>query len=164
MTTNGKNRQGFKKENFFVSSDRKLLQIGRMHKFLSTQAYWSLGIPRSLVKKAAQASLCFGVYHKAGKDTVQVGYARLVTDGCTFAWLCDVYIEPEFRGLGLAKTLMSAVMAHPSSRGLRRICLATKDAHSLYKQFGFEITANPGSWMEIKNNDIYLKRVKQKAQ
>jgi GNAT superfamily N-acetyltransferase len=143
------------KKDFFVSGDKKLMQLDRIHKFLSTEAYWCLGIPKRVVAKAVDASLCFGVFQNTAAGPVQVGFARLVTDDCTFAWLCDVYVEPEFRGLGLSSLLMKEVMAHKSIKALRRICLATRDAHFLYSKFGFKPTSSPTSWMEIKNNAIY---------
>lgn len=147
---------------FFVSADNKLLQIDRVHEFLSTKAYWCPGIPKRLVAKAAEASLCFGLYRRTAEGPLQIGYARIVTDGCTFAWLCDVYVEPEYRGRGLSSTLMRAVMAHKTIKGLRRVCLATKDAHFLYAKFGFKPTASPSSWMEIKNNGIYRRKIKNR--
>jgi len=144
----------WKRDNFDISTDKSLLQIDRIHKFLSQEAYWCLGVPKTVVVKAIEGSLCFGVYDRSGGIT-QIGYARLVTDKATFAWLCDVYIENEYRGTGLSKWLMECVLAHPELQGLRRICLATKDAHKLYEQYGFEITKTPGNWLEIKDNDIY---------
>lgn len=138
-----------------ISTDQKLLQFDRVHKFLSEQAYWCLGIPRETVEKAARGSLCFGLYTDAG---VQIGYARIVTDGATFAWLCDLYVEKQYQGKGFGKQLMEYIMGEPSLKGLRRICLATKDAHSLYKKYGFKVTETPENWMEIKNNNIYRAR------
>lgn len=143
------------KEDFILSTDKFRLQPDRIHKFLSTQAYWCLGIPLSVVKKAIEGSLCFGLFKVEGNKEVQVGFARIVTDGATFAWLCDVYIESELRGLGLSKWMMECLMSHPALKNLRRICLATKDAHPLYKKYGFEVTPTPQNWMEIKDNDLY---------
>lgn len=99
------------------------------------------------------SSLCFGVYENASGE--QVGFARVVTDQATFAWLCDVYIEEAHRGRGLAKKLMEELKAHPALQGLRRFCLTTKDAHGLYEGFGFQVTQTPEYWMEIKDNGIY---------
>lgn len=145
----------WKKGSFHVSTDKSLLQIARIHKFLCNEAYWCLGIPKKVVRQSIEHSLCFGLYEiKLGKKK-QVGYARVVTDSATFAWLCDVYIEQDYRGQELSKWLMSCVLAHPSLKNLRRVCLATKDAHELYKQFGFEVTTTAQNWMEIKDNDIY---------
>lgn len=148
---------GWKKEPFYISTDKKLLQIPRIHHFLSTQAYWSLGIPLEIVKKSIAGSLSFGVFTKETPEDLQVGYARIVSDFASFAWLCDVYVEEPYRNKGLSKWLMECVMSHPDLKNLRRICLATKDAHDLYKQYGFKMTETPQNWMEIKDNDIYKK-------
>ena len=142
---------------FRVSSDPADLQFERVHNFLSKHAYWCLEIPASTLKKALAGSLCFGLYEdKPGGS--QAGFARVVTDGATFAWLCDVYVEEEFRGKGLATGLIECVVAHPQLKGLRRFLLATKDAHGLYKKFGFQVTATPNYWMEIKDNELYQKQ------
>jgi N-acetylglutamate synthase-like GNAT family acetyltransferase len=146
----------WKKDNFVISTNKSKLQIDRIHKFLSQEAYWCIGVPKSVVEKAIEGSLCFGVYDESD-NTAQIGYARLVTDKATFAWLCDVYIENEYRGEGLSKWLMECLLAHPELQGLRRICLATKDAHKLYEKYGFEVTKSPGNWLEIKDNDVYTK-------
>jgi GNAT superfamily N-acetyltransferase len=141
---------------YFVSDRRELLQLSRVHAFLSSKAYWCLGIPLETVERACAHSLCFGVYVDGSNE--QVGFARVVTDEATFAWICDVYIEETARGRGLSKKLMQAVMSHPKLQGLRRICLGTHDAHELYKQFGFYVTKSPQNWMEIKEDQIYLRR------
>ena len=111
------------------------------------------------MKSAIQGSLCFGVYDNGS----QIAFARIITDGATFAWICDVIVEEKFRGRGVSKSLMKAILAHPKLQGLRRICLATKDAHSLYQQFDFKVTETPQNWMEIKDNDIYLGTGTQKG-
>ena len=143
------------KNEYFVSDNKSLLQIDRIHNFLSTKAYWCLGIPKPVVEKAIDASICFGVYQN--KSNNQVGFARVVTDKATFAWLCDVYVEDEHRNNGLAKRLMVFIKTHPDLQSLRRFCLTTKDAHWLYESFDFQITKTPNAWMEIKDNDIYQK-------
>ena len=145
--------QVWEKQSFRISTDKSLLQIPKIHRFLSEEAYWCLGIPMEIVEKSVRTSLCFGLYD--GRN--QVGYARIITDSATFAWLCDIYVEKSHRGQGLSKWLMECVMVHPDLKNLRRLCLATKDAHELYKQFGFEVTKTPGNWMEIKDNDLYKK-------
>ncbi|MBC7458567.1 MAG: GNAT family N-acetyltransferase [Bdellovibrionaceae bacterium] len=142
------------KDNFTITTDKKYLQVDQIQKFLST-AYWSLDIPSEVVKKAAENSICFGVYDHLN-DRAQIGYARVVTDKSTFAWLCDVYIDPKYRGMGLSKWLIECVIDYPELKGLRRICLATKDAQRLYAKYGFQ-PADAGSWMEIKINNIYQK-------
>jgi N-acetylglutamate synthase-like GNAT family acetyltransferase len=138
---------------FLISSDFSKLQFERIHRFLSEEAYWSKGIPRAVVEKAAENSICFGVY----THEHQIGFARVVTDTATFAWFSDVYIEKKYRGQGLSKSLIEFTLADPRLKNLRRLCLATKDAHSLYEKFGFEVTKTPSYWMEIKDNDIYLR-------
>ncbi len=145
------------REGFLVSTDKARLQPDRIHRFLSRDAYWSMEIPLAIVQKAIEGSLCFGVYQTNESGLVQVGFARVITDSATFAWLSDVYVEAEFRGQGLAEFLVQSILNHPSLKGLRRICLATKDAHGLYAKFGFEVTQTPGYWMEIKDSDIYRK-------
>ena len=143
---------------FLISTDKQLLRLDAIHNFLSKEAYWCLGIPRAVVARAMDTSLCFGLYRTGAEGLRQVGFARVVTDHATFAWICDVYIEEAFRRQGLSKWLMKSVMENPSLKGLRRVCLATKDAHSLYRPLGFEVTASPQNWMEIKDNEIYRKQ------
>ena len=143
------------RENFLLTTDETRLQFRQIHHFLSNQAYWSLGIPYEIVTEAAKNSLCFGLFDESKVESRQIGFARVVTDRATFAWLCDVYIEPDYRGRGLAKWMMDCLLKHPALKGLRRFCLATKDAHSLYANYGFEITKTPSNWMEIKDNDLY---------
>jgi len=140
------------KENGFIfSDDSNLLDVLAIHHYLSTKSYWAKKIPLAIVQKAISNSLCFGVY----KDGKQVGFARWITDIATFAYLCDVYIEEEFRGLGLSKKLMSLMLFHPDLQGLRTYSLATLDAHNLYAQFGFKPLSAPEKLMEIRVHDIY---------
>jgi len=127
-----------------ISTDPARLDIAAMHAYLA-RSYWSPGIPYSTVEHAARHSLCFGLYEKAGGR--QVGLARVVTDHATFAYLCDVYVLEEHRGHGLGKLLMRAVMDHPAMLG-------TRDAHGLYRQFGFA-DAGTGILMEIVRPDLY---------
>lgn len=109
------------------------------------RSYWSPGIPRALVERAASNSMCFGVFH--GRE--QVGFARVVTDKTSFAYLADVFILEAHRGRGLSKWLVATIQAHPDLQGLRRFLLATRDAHGLYSQFGFAPIANPARLMEL---------------
>jgi len=140
------------KENGFVFSDNKeLLNIDSIHQYLSEESYWAKSIPLETVKISIENSLCFGIY----KDALQVGFARWITDKATFAWLCDVYISTECRGLGLSKKLMSFMIFHPDLRGLRRYQLATLDAHGLYEQFGFKPLQNPERQMGIVIANAY---------
>src|SRR5215831_8986399 len=131
-------------EPYEITCDKARLDAGAIHKFLS-ESYWSPGIPRPIVERAIANSLCFGVllHHE------QIGFARVVTDGATFAYLADVYILPEHRGKGLARRLMERVIAHPELQRLRRFLLATRDAHSLYSKFGFRPLARPERFMEL---------------
>ena len=128
--------------NYLISTDKNKLDVDYVHAFLS-QSYWSPGVPIGVVKKAMKGSLCFGVYYQ----DKQIGYARMVTDRATFAYLADVFIDENYRGKGLGKWLVEAILAHPHLRGLRRILLATKDAHKLYEQCGFTSVSNPERYM-----------------
>ncbi len=134
-----------------ISSDPERLDIDAMHAYL-TRSYWSPGISRAVVERAARNSLCFGVYEHAGG---QVGLSRVVTDHATFAYLCDVYVLEQHRGRGLSKAMMRAVMAHPAIARARRVMLATRDAHGLYRQFGFSAPLHAVSLMEIVRPEIY---------
>ena len=135
-----------------ISTDRQRLDIALIHEFLS-QAYWSPGVPRGIVERGIGNSLCFGVYHGAQ----QVGFARVITDQATFAYLADVFVVQAHRGKGLAKWLVETILQHPDLQGLRRFLLATRDAHSLYGQFGFAPLAEPARLMEIHRPDAYAK-------
>jgi GNAT superfamily N-acetyltransferase len=133
-----------------ISTDRQRIDIAAVHAFL-TQSYWSPGIPREVVQRAIANSLCFGVY----LGMQQVGFARVVTDKATFAYLADVFLLESHRGKGLSKWLMEFITGHEDLQGLRRFLLATKDAHGLYAQFGFEALANPSVMMESLKPDVY---------
>jgi GNAT superfamily N-acetyltransferase len=129
---------------FSISTDPAELDVPAIHHFLSTQSSWAIGMPLATLRRAIEHSLCFGGF----VDGRQVAFARVVTDRATFANLVDVYVLPEFRGRGLSKRLVAAVMAHPQLQGLRRFTLATGDAHGLYAQFGFTPPLRPQSLME----------------
>jgi GNAT superfamily N-acetyltransferase len=135
-----------------ISTDRTELDVPLIYRFLSEQSSWAVGIPRSVVDRAIENSLCFGGY----VDGRQVAFARVVTDYATFGNLVDVFVIPEFRGRGYSKEIMKAVMAHPSLKGLRRFMLATGDAHGLYAQFGFAPPQRPESLMERYFPNIYV--------
>ena len=139
-------------QGYEISTDPARLDIDAMHAFL-TRSYWSPGIPRDTVERAARHSLCFGLYEKASGK--QVGLTRVVTDHATFAYLCDVYVLEEHRGHGLGKWLMRTVTAHPCFSGARRVMLGTLDAHGLYRQFGFTDAFGSRKLMEIVRPDIY---------
>ena len=133
-----------------ISTDPQRLDVAAVHAYL-TQSYWSPGIPRAVVERTIANSLCFGLY--CGAE--QVGFARVVTDRATFAYLADVFILDPHRGKGLSKWLMEFVKGHEDLQGLRRFMLATKDAHGLYRQFGFTELANPSRMMEILQPNVY---------
>jgi GNAT superfamily N-acetyltransferase len=138
---------------FVVTDDRTQLDVGVIHGFLRT-AYWSMGVPADVVKRAIEGSLCFGLF----EHERQVGFARVVTDRATHAYLADVFVLPPHRGRGLGRWLMECVMAHPDLQGLRRFSLVTRDAHELYRPFGFEALANPERYMERFVPDVYARQ------
>ncbi len=129
---------------YLISTDRARLDVGLIHEFLSESSYWAQGRPRELVERSIEHSHCFGIYH----GERQVGFARVITDYATFAWIADVFVVEEFRGRGLAKWLCEVMLAHPELQGLRRWVLATKDAHELYRRTGFQELLRPERWME----------------
>lgn len=140
----------YRRGEFVVSSDPARLDVELIHRFL-TASYWAEGIPKDLVVRSIENSLCFGVF--AG--TQQVGFARVITDFSTFAYLADVFIVESLRGLGLAKFLMECILKHPELQGLRRWSLATLDAHELYAKFGFTPLRRPERFMERHAPDVY---------
>ena len=136
---------------FLISTDRSQLDVDLIHRFLA-RSYWAAGIPRATVVRAIENSLCFGVYDGAG----QVGFARVISDFATFAYVADVFILEPYRDRGLAKELMASIMAHPDLQRLRRWSLGTRDAHGLYARFGFTPVNNPSPiMMEIVDPDVY---------
>ena len=126
-----------------ISTDLDRLDPEMIHRFLSEQSYWARGRSREVMQRAFDNSICFGAY----LGDQQVGFARVVTDRATFAWLADVFVLDEFRGRGYGKALVGAVLEHPDLQGLRRWLLATKDAHGLYAQYGF-VPVPPDRFME----------------
>jgi GNAT superfamily N-acetyltransferase len=133
-----------KKDNFIISTDPARLDLDAIVEFLA-RAYWAKGRPRERTERALAHSLVFGLYD----GDKQIGLARIVTDYAIFAYLCDVFIHEDYRAHGLGKWLMHTVHSHPDLQGLRRWTLATRDAHGLYQQFGWDALGNPESWMEI---------------
>ncbi|MCX4626119.1 GNAT family N-acetyltransferase [Streptomyces sp. NBC_01443] len=132
-------------DGYELSTDPARLDAALIHRWLSQDAYWALGRSREKQDQAIAGSLNFGVYDTA--SGAQLGYARVVTDRATFAWLCDVYIDPAVRGKGLGTGLAAAVRDHLAPYGLRRVLLATADAHAVYAKAGFAPMAQPGKWM-----------------
>lgn len=140
---------------YSITTDKNKLDIDAIHQYLS-RSYWAENVPKEVVLKAVENSLCFGVLlcDEKGNEN-QVGFARLITDKATFAYLADVYILEEHRGKGLSKRLMSTIIEHPQLQGLRRMMLATRDAHSLYEQYGFTPLTDPTMFMQLWTPDIY---------
>lgn len=132
-------------DGYEISTDRARVDRDLTHRFLSEESYWSPGVARDVVERAIDQSIVFGLYQHA--DGAQVGFARVVTDRATFAWLCDVFVLPEHRGNSLGKWLIECVIAHPELQGLRRLLLGTRDAQGLYAQYGFTPVA-PDRLME----------------
>lgn len=142
-------------DRYEISTDPARLDVEVIHGYLA-RSYWSPGIPRETVERATRHSLCFGAYERA--TGAQVGFARVVTDHATFAYLCDVFVLEPHRERGIAKALMRAFTAHPAVAGARRVMLTTRDAHGLYRQFGFRDVIRNTSLMEILRPDIYAAR------
>jgi N-acetylglutamate synthase-like GNAT family acetyltransferase len=145
MTNTNEEVAGYK-----ISTDPSLLDVKMIHNFL-TNSYWAKKIPYSFVKKSIENSLCFGIY----KEECQIGFARIISDFATFAYLADVFILEEHRGKGLSKRLMDCILKHPDLQNLRRWMLVTRDAHALYRNYGFENVQKPETYMEFLNRDVY---------
>jgi N-acetylglutamate synthase-like GNAT family acetyltransferase len=136
---------------FVISTDRDRLNLDVIHDFL-TNCYWAKGISREVVQRSIEHSLCFGIYEANGS---QVGFARVVSDFATVAYLGDVFVLESHRGRGLSKWLMQCIMGHPALQDLRRWILLTRDAHGLYSQSGFKALQAPGRYMELRRLDVY---------
>ncbi len=130
---------------YLLSDDSSRLDRDVIHRYLAEESYWAAAVPREIVDRAIDHSLCVGIYAPIGE---QVGLGRVVTDYATYAWLCDVFVLAPHRGHGLGKALMRTILSHPRLQGLRRFALATQDAHGLYAQFGFTPLADPTRHME----------------
>jgi GNAT superfamily N-acetyltransferase len=142
----------YRKDGFVISTDPERLNLEIVHGFL-TESYWAKGVPREVVARSIENSLCFGIY----ADGTQAGFARVISDFATYAYIGDVFVSNAYRGRGLAKWLMECIMRHPRLQGLRRWSLVTGDAHGLYSQFGFTPLQSPDLWMEIHKRDVYAK-------
>jgi len=134
-----------------ITTDKSKLDTDLIHRYLCDESYWAKGIPRDVVARSIENSLCVGAY----EDGKQIGFARAVTDYATFAYVADVFVLESHRGRGVGKLIMKAMMEHPSMQGLRRWSLVTSDAHALYRQFGFGELANPEKYMEIVRKNAY---------
>ncbi|MFI7414498.1 GNAT family N-acetyltransferase [Streptomyces sp. NPDC049627] len=134
-------------EGYEISTDPHRLDAERVHRWLATDAYWALGRARDKQDRAIEGSLNFGVYASVSGE--QVAYARVITDRATFAWLCDVYVDPSVRGKGMGTALVGAVREHLRPYGIKRILLATHDAHGVYEKLGFAPLEKPDRWMAL---------------
>jgi GNAT superfamily N-acetyltransferase len=143
--------QEWRRDEFLISTNQERIEIETIHHFLTTETYWAGERTLETVRRSFENSLPFVIY----KNEETIGFARVVSDFATFAWLADVFVRQEYRGLGLSRWLMEAVIAHPDLQGLRRFLLATRDAHGLYRQFGFDDLRIPHLWMERTAPDAY---------
>lgn len=139
------NDHAYLKKGYIISTDKSLVDFNLIYNYLNEVSYWAKGIPVKTLKAAIENSMCFGIY----KDNEMAGFARVVTDKATFAYICDVFVLADHRRLGLSKWLVQTIRQHPELQGLRRWSLATADAHGLYAQFGFTEITRPERWMEI---------------
>lgn len=158
--------QEFRRGDYLVSTDRARLDLDVIHEFL-TNCYWAKGIPREVVARSIEHSLCFGIYDESsGKSpgttklvtpvaAAQIGFARVITDFATIAYLGDVFVVESRRGRGLSKWMMECIMQHPALQGLRRWILLTRDAHGLYQQSGFTPLKSPERYMELHRPAVY---------
>ena len=137
---------GWRRDGYLISTDASMLDLEVVHGFLR-RSYWAAGVPENVVRRSIENSLCFGVYR--GEE--QAGFARVVTDHATFAYLADVFVLEEHRGRGIGKWLVEVILSHPDLQGLRRWMLATRDAHDLYRRYAFTELARPGIFMEKKD-------------
>lgn len=143
----------WKREQYTISTSRERLDLNVIHDFL-TQSYWAAGVTMEIVRRSIENSLPFGMY----EDDQQIGFARVITDYATFAYLADVFVLDAWRGAGLGHWLVAVIDSHPQLKGLRRWMLATRDAHGIYRTVGFQNLKQPDRWMEKHNPDAYVKR------
>jgi GNAT superfamily N-acetyltransferase len=136
---------------YVISTDPSRLDLDVIHRFL-TNGYWAQGIPREVVARSIEQSLCFGIYDGT---SAQIGFARVVSDFATVAYLGDVFVLESHRGFGLGKFMMECIMQHPALQGLRRWILLTRDAHEFYSRYGFTALKAPERYMELHNPNVY---------
>ncbi len=141
----------YRRDEFMISTDRARLSLDVIHGFL-TNCYWAKGVPREVVSRSIEHALCFGVYDGQG---AQVGFARVISDFATIAYIGDVFVLETHRGRGLGKWLMECIVQHPALQNLRRWILTTRDAHGLYSEFGFTPVKTPERYMELHRPNIY---------
>jgi GNAT superfamily N-acetyltransferase len=135
-------------DGYLVTDDQERIDIVRVQHWLSEESYWAAGSSIDLVSKSVRSSITLGCF---GPDSVQVGVTRLVTDGAVIGLLSDVFVDTNFRGMGLGKFLVRSALDHPQARTLKRILLCTDDAHDFYRSFGFSTLSNPERWMELRS-------------
>jgi len=150
MSVSGLPIREFQQGDFAISTDPARIDVNAVHAFLS-RSYWAENIPRQTVERSIENSLCFGIY----KGQEQVGFARVISDFATYAYIADVYVLESCRGRGLSKWLMQCIVEHAALQGLRRWTLATQDAHGLYAKFGFTPLSAPDRFMERRNPNVY---------
>jgi GNAT superfamily N-acetyltransferase len=135
---------------YFISTNPQLVDFSTVYRYLSERSYWAQGRSRELIELSIKKSFCFGVYNNIVEPPVQVGFARVISDYATFAYLADVFILPEYQSQGLGKWLVSTILNHPELRMVGRWALFTKDAQELYRQFGFDIEQDPQIFMTYR--------------
>jgi GNAT superfamily N-acetyltransferase len=140
----------YRRGDFVVSTDRERLDFDLIHGFLS-RSYWAEGMPKVVLQRAIENSLCFGMFDRAQ----QVGFARAITDLATYAYLSDVFVVEGYRGRGLGRWMIECILTHPDLQGVRRIALFTRDAQGLYSQLGFGASTSKSEYMEIRNPGVY---------
>lgn len=146
-----------RRDEFLISTDTALMDIDFIHQELAG-VYWSTGIPRETVRRGIENSIAFGVYDTATGSPRQVGFARVISDRATFAYLSDVFVVGAYRGRGLGRWLVEVILAHPDLQGLRRFCLLTRDAHGLYSKFGFKPMPDASRYMELWDPEVYTRK------
>jgi GNAT superfamily N-acetyltransferase len=137
----------YHREDFLISTDPLKVDLNMVHNYLAHESYWASGVLIEIVSRSIQHSLCYGVYKCSPTNEAQIGFARVISDFSTFAYLADVFILPAYQGQGLGKWLISCILAHPELENIRKWSLHTKDAHKLYQQFGFMVGSNPETYM-----------------
>lgn len=142
---------------FSISTDKEVLNLMMIHQYLSEESYWAKNIPMDIVEKSIQnTALCFGIFQGRPQKKTQIGFARVISDLSTFAYLADVFVLGEYRGRGLGKWLINIVTNHAELQSIRKFMLATADAHSLYTKYGFELIKNPEVYMQIIKKNPYI--------
>ncbi len=139
--------QIFRRDDFLISTDKGKIDVDLVYQFLAYESYWAEGIAKKVVERSLRHSLCFGVYDCSESDEIQIGFARVISDFTSFAYMSDVFILTSYRGQGLGKWLISCILAHEELQGLRKWMLNTKDAHGLYERFGFRLNTEPDTYL-----------------